>query len=247
MAGTLNDFKSSFRKDIARPNKFDVKIPIPLTLIPYVNNAKNLTYRCESANLPGRNMATTEQKIGSNPVEKYPYLSTFTDLDLTFIVDDDMNQKVFFDAWLNFINPQYNNNFRYKSNYSTVITINQYDVTNQLSYSCNLYDAYPIAINPLSLDWGADGYHKLVVTFAYTYWQNNSLQSYGMSLIDAGLAYVSDMVGGLGGSAAGALGNAGNALPNALSGGNVAKDPDQPSVQPSGALSFNEITNEFDR
>jgi hypothetical protein len=226
MAGTLNDFKSSFRKDIARPNKFDVKIPIPLTLIPYVNNAKNLTYRCEAANLPGRNMATTEQKIGSNPVEKYPYLSTFTDLDLTFIVDDDMNQKVFFDAWLNFINPQYNNNFRYKENYSTVITINQYDVTNQLSYSVNLYDAYPIAINPLSLDWGADGYHKLVVTFAYTYWQNNSLQSYGMSLIDAGLAYVSDMVGGLGGSAAGALGNAGNALPNALSGGNVARDPD---------------------
>jgi hypothetical protein len=226
MAGTLNDFKSSFRKDIARPNKFDVKIPIPLTLIPYVNNAKNLTYRCEAANLPGRNMATTEQKIGSNPVEKYPYLSTFTDLDLTFIVDDDMNQKVFFDAWLNFINPQYNNNFRYKENYSTVITINQYDVTNQLSYSVNLYDAYPIAINPLSLDWGADGYHKLVVTFAYTYWQNNSLQSYGMSLIDAGLAYVSDMVGGLGGSAAGALGNAGNALPNALSDSNVARDPD---------------------
>lgn len=228
MPGSINEFKASFKKDIARPNKFDVNIPVPLTLIPYVNNAKNLNYRCENANLPGRNMATTEQKIGSNPVEKYPYLSTFTDIDLTFIVDDDMNQKVFFDAWLNFVNPQYNYNFRYKENYSTVITINQYDVTNQISYSCNLYDAYPVAVNPMSLDWGLDGYHKLIVTFAYTYWENNSLQALGMELVDAGLAYVSDMVGGLGGSASGALGQAGNQLPGVLSTGQIFNgDPDQ--------------------
>ena len=243
MAGSINDFKASFQKDLARPNKFDVSIPVPLTLIPYVNNAKSLNYRCENASLPGRSLATTEQKIGSNPVEKYPYLTTFNDMQLTFIVDDDMSQKVFFDAWLNFINPQYNYNFRYKGDYATVITVNQYDVTNQISYSCNLYDAYPISIEALDLDWAIDGYHKLRVTFAYTYWQNNSLQAYGMQLVDAGLANVSDAIGGLGGNAIGALGQALNSLPNALSNGNVARDPDQPS----GALSFNEITNEFDR
>ena len=227
MAGSISQFKSSFTKELARPNKFDVNIPVPLTLIPYVNNAKNLVYRCENANLPGRNFATVEQKIGSNPVEKYPYLTTFNDIDLTFIVDDDMNQRVFFDAWLNFINPQYNYNFRYKGDYATVITINQYDVTNQISYSINLYDAYPVSMNQLDLDWSSDGYHKLIVSFAYTYWQNNSLQAYGMELVDAGLAFVSDAVGGLGGSAIGALGQAGNILPNILQGGNVARDPDQ--------------------
>jgi hypothetical protein len=172
-------------------------------------------------------LATTEQKIGSNPVEKYPYLTTFNDIQLTFIVDDDMNQKVFFDAWLNFINPQYNYNFRYKGDYATVITVNQYDVTNKISYSCNLYDAYPISVEALDLDWAVDGYHKLRVTFAYTYWQNNSLQAYGMQLVDAGLAAVSDAIGGLGGNAIGALGQAGNVLPSALASGNIARDPDQ--------------------
>jgi hypothetical protein len=232
MAGSINEFKASFRKDLARPNKFDVNIPVPLTLIPYVNNAKRLNYRCENASLPGRNFATSELKIGSNPIEKYPYLTTFNDLDLTFIVDDDMNQKVFFDAWLNFINPQYNYNFRYKGDYATVITVNQYDVTNQISYSINLYDAYPVSVNQLDLDWSSDGYHKLVVTFAYTYWQNNSLQFYGMLLVDAGIAAVSDVIGGLGGSAVGALGQAGNVLPNVLQGGSVARDPDQPAYLP---------------
>lgn len=205
MAGNISEFKSTFKRDLSRPHKFDVNIPIPLTLIPYITSAKSLTYRCENANLPGRTFATAEQRT-YGPIEKYPYLNTYTDIDMTFIVDDDMSQKIFFDAWLNFINPLYNNNMRYKGDYSTVITVNQYDVTNQISYSCNLYDAYPISINQMDLDWSSDGYHKLNVTFAYTYWQNNSLQALGMELVDAGLNAVSSAVGGLGGNAVGAAG-----------------------------------------
>ncbi len=245
MAGSINDFKASFQTDLARPNKFQVNIPVPLTLIPYVKNAKNLVYRCENANLPGRTFATLEQKIGSNPVEKYPYMTTYNDLDLTFIVDDDMNQKVFFDAWLNFINPTYNYNFRYKGDYSTAITINQYDVTNQISYSINLYDAYPVSMNQMDLDWSADGYHKINMTFAYTYWTNNSLQAYGMQLVDAGLGLFADSIGGLGGNATGALGNALNTLPNNLASGSVFKDPDQPVYGPGDISGADEPYDPF--
>lgn len=213
MAGNINDFKSSFQKDLSRPHKFDVNIPIPLTLIPYIKSAKSLTYRCENAQLPGRTFATAEQKT-YGPVEKYPYLNTYTDIDMTFIVDDDMTQKIFFDAWLNYINPLYNNNMRYKGDYSTVVTVNQYDVTNQISYSVNLYDAYPISINQMDLDWSSDGYHKLNVTFAYTYWQNNSLQALGMELVDAGINAVNNIIGGLGGNAIGAAGSGVNNLIN---------------------------------
>ena len=215
MAGNINDFKSSFTKDIARTNKFDVNINIPLTLIPYVSSAKSLKYRCENAQLPGRTFATTEQET-YGPIEKFPYLTSYNDIDLTFIIEDDMNQKVFFDAWLNYINPQYNNNFRYKSDYSTVITINQYDVTNELSYSVDLIDAYPISMNQMDLSWGDDGYHKLSVTFAYTYWKNNSLQALGMQLVDAGINAVSDALGGLGGSGTGILNGVENNAINSI-------------------------------
>ena len=122
--------------------------------------------------MPSRTFATAEQKIGSNPTEKYPYHTTYNDLDLTFLVDSDMSQKVFMDAWLEYINPSYNYNFKYKEDYATTITINQYDVTNELTYSINIYDAYPISMNQLDLDWGSDAaYHKMTVTFAYTYWE----------------------------------------------------------------------------
>ena len=161
---SLHDFKSSFKGDLAKVNRFDVEIPLPLTLLTYVKTARNLLYRCEVANLPGRTLATMEQKT-YGPVEKYPYLSTYNDMDLTFIVDDDMSQKTLFDGWINFINPSYNNNMRYKENYATTLTINQYDVSNEKTYSVSLMDAYPISMNQLDLDWNGDGYHKLTVTF----------------------------------------------------------------------------------
>lgn len=199
MSRTLNDFKTSFSGDLARTNRFDVEIPIPLTLIPYVKSARNLTYRCETANLPGRTLATMEQKT-YGPVEKHPYLSTYNDIDLTFIVDGDMQEKILFDAWLNYINPTYNYNMRYKENYATTLTINQYDVSNEKTYSVSLFDAYPISINQLDLDWNGEGYHKLTVTFAYTYWKNLTLQALAMDLLDAGLDNVVTGLGGLGGS-----------------------------------------------
>ena len=221
MAGSINEFKSSFKSDLARPNKFDVAIPVPLTLIPYVSSARRLHYRCENANLPGRTFATAEQKIGSNPIEKYPYQTTFNDMDLTFIMDDDMQQKVFFDAWLNYVNPQYNYNFRYKGDYVTTITINQYDVQNKLSYSVDLVDAYPISMNQLDLDWSSDGHHKLSVTFAYTYWKNNSLQALGMEAVDAGIGFIADMAGGLGGSGSGAITSVTNSITNSIGNGSA--------------------------
>jgi len=186
MAGSITDFISSFQNDLARPNRFDVNIPIPLTLIQYRNISQSLTFRCESTNLPGRTIATTDQKI-YNIVEKFPNQTTYQDMDMTFLVGGDMAEKQFFDAWLELINPTTNFNFKYKGDYSTSITINQYDINNNLTYTIELIDAYPIAVNQLDLDWSNDGYHKLSVVFAYTYWKNNSLNNALQNALTAGI------------------------------------------------------------
>jgi hypothetical protein len=48
MAGSIADFKASFSKELARPSKFDVNIPIPLGMIPYRSTSRMLTMRCEN-------------------------------------------------------------------------------------------------------------------------------------------------------------------------------------------------------
>jgi hypothetical protein len=171
MAG-LQKFIHSFSSDLARPNRFEVFLNLPPSVSQAASfNTEDLRYRCETAQLPGRTFDTIEQKT-YGPIEKFPNLTTYTDIDLTFIVSDEMmKERRIFDNWLECININYNNNFRYKSEYATDIKIVQYTVTNQFSYGVNLIDAYPISMNQLDLDWSSDGYHKQTVTFAYTSWE----------------------------------------------------------------------------
>lgn len=176
MTKTINDFRSSFNVDVARPSRFDVTIPIPYYFLTQFNNAKQLTYRCESTELPGRAFDHVTRQIGTLPVQKFPLKTIYNDLTMTFIVSDDMSEKIFFDQWMELINPQSTFNLKYKSDYAVDISINQYDVGNNLTYSATLIDAFPIAINQLDVDWSSmDNHHKLTVVFAYTQWYNNDV------------------------------------------------------------------------
>jgi hypothetical protein len=197
MAGSINEFKSSFNTDLAKPSRFDVEIPVPLGLVPYIGTSRRLTFRCENAELPGRSISTMAMKI-YGPEEKFPYQTTYNDMDLTFIVGDDMREKIFFDSWLEWINPSISYNFKYKADYTVQMRVNQYDLQNKVTYSVDLIDAFPISVNAMALDWSSDGYHKVVVNFAYTSWRNNSVQALGQRLLEAGVGFTTDRFGGNG-------------------------------------------------
>lgn len=187
MAGNLNEFKSSFNKDVARPSRFDVLIPVPVALARYITTGRNLSLRCESVDMPGRTFATTEKKIGSAPIEKFPYHTQYGESTFTFIVSDDMNEKIFFDAWMELINPTTDFNFQYKSNYAVDISVNQYDVNGNLTYAGVLQEAFPVDVNQLDMDWGTDAYHKLAVVFVYKQWNNNTVSELMTNLKTTGL------------------------------------------------------------
>jgi hypothetical protein len=189
---SLNEFKASFKTDLARPARFDVEIPVPLKLVAYLNTGRQIKLRCENAELPSKTLATAERKI-YGPTEKLPYLTTFNDTTMTFMVSDDMAEKKLFDAWMNLINPKTTYDFNYRQDYVTPITVNQYNVRNELSYSLTLIDAFPVSVNQLDLDWSNENtHHKLSVTFAYYTWENNSLAAFAENLINAGVGTAVD-------------------------------------------------------
>ena len=86
------------------------------------------------------------------------------------ILDGEMTQKKIFDDWLSLINPQTSYDFNYKEDYVGDIEISQYDQMNEETYRVMFNEIYPISVGQLGLDWNAEGYHKLTVTFAYTSW-----------------------------------------------------------------------------
>ena len=146
MSLSIDRIVSSFRGDFARPNRFQVFFPLPEGLYSLGNSQDILTFRCENAQIPGRTLATTEQRT-YGPIEKLPYLTTYNDFDVTLIVDGDMKQKKLFDAWMQLINPSFTNNFTYRETYCTDITVKQYDVTDKVTHEVRFIESYPISIN----------------------------------------------------------------------------------------------------
>lgn len=203
MAANIIDFISSFKTEVARPCNFDVTI-IPnsniLSKITQLNLGKifagftlakssKLTMRCEAAELPSRTFALVDQKT-YGPVELHPIQNSYDKLNFTFICSDNMEEKLFFDSWMELISMSsdvigaasqigstlginisgVNFDFEYKENYEVPIIVTQYDLTGKASYRAILQYAFPCSINQLPLLWrDTDSYHRLVVTFAYRY------------------------------------------------------------------------------
>ena len=169
----INDFRSSFVDELARPSKFKVLLTVPPSIRGVAgSDSKTLSFKIENTVLPGRTVATSDLRI-YGPTEKYPYQTTYEDITLTFICTGSMVEKTLFDTWMQLINPSETWNFEYKKHYvAPDITIIQYDNSNNEIHKVRLIDAYPIAMNQLDLDWSNDStYHKLSVVFAYTYWE----------------------------------------------------------------------------
>lgn len=170
----IESFRASFTEGLAKPSRFEAFFtPRSETLqLASIIDAETLAFRCESAILPGRTIATGDLRI-YGPTEKFPYQTSYEDITLTFICTDSMNEKKFFDTWLNIINPKQTWNFKYKSDYTMDLTVIQYTNDDKEAMRIKMIDAFPLSVNQLDLDWAnADAYHKLSVTFAYTYWES---------------------------------------------------------------------------
>ena len=132
--------------------------------------SRYLALQCESAELPGRTLATADVKI-YGPIFKVPYQTQYGDTTLTFLCTNDFYERKLFDRWMDAIMPSDTNNLRYpKSNtsrYMTNIKIIQYDEFIKQIYAVELIDAFPIGVAPQALSWGEEGFHRLSIQFAY--------------------------------------------------------------------------------
>jgi len=129
-----------------------------------------LALQCESAELPGKTLATADVKI-YGPTFKVPYQTLYSDTNLTFVCTNDFYERKLFDKWMESIHPSDTNNLRFpkgvQSRYLTNIKIIQYDDFIKQIFAVELLDAFPAGIAPQTLSWSDDGFHRLTIQFAY--------------------------------------------------------------------------------
>lgn len=170
----LQDFLSRVRsEDLARPNRYEIELVPPAGLSSYGSIARTINLYCESSSLPSQNISTKAHRI-YGPAHLRPFSSEFggEGMQMVFYLDQPMNIKGFFDAWMFSIIDPNTFNVAYQRNYVTNIRIKQLNNKNDETYSVTLIDAFPRSTNLLDLNAASNNTpHKLGVTFSYRYWK----------------------------------------------------------------------------
>ena len=158
--------------------------PIGALVAPYSTLARDLMYLTEVAEMPGRGFMSMDTRY-YGPNQKFPYLSQYEDINMTFLCRSRSVEREFFDDWQWMINPNNTFDFNYRDEYRAVIDLYQYsdyDKNNTgngqpridggptAEYMFSLNDAYPILVNPQPVSWADDQFMRLGVTFTYTWW-----------------------------------------------------------------------------
>ncbi len=170
MPGNISQFLSNINKQgIARSSHFDVQFSIPLTEGGYIPQL--LSMRCESAELPGRQIVTTDNKI-YGPIYKTPYQTMYAEMTMVFVETSKMEIRGFFEDWMNTIYDPEFNQMNYLDNFICDATVTQYFVDGDEeglnpSLQFKLKNVFPTNINQLSASWADDSPHKLSITFFY--------------------------------------------------------------------------------
>jgi hypothetical protein len=152
--------------------------------------SRYLALQCESAELPGKTLATADVKI-YGPTFKVPYQTQYADTTLTFLCTNEFYERKLFDRWMEAIMPTDTNNLRYakdeETRYLTNIKIIQYDEFIKQIYAVELIDAFPVGVSSQQLSWQDDGVHRLSVQFAYQKYRTIYSGTYNLSQAAAAL------------------------------------------------------------
>lgn len=135
----------------------------------YGSFARDLTYLCEVAEMPGRGFQSLDVRY-YGPFFKLPIYTEFEDINLTFLCRTASLERQFFDDWQTIINPQNTFDLNYRDDYRAEIDIFQFSEFGDAQYCITLIDAWPQMVSPQPGSWGDDTFQRVIVTFTYSKW-----------------------------------------------------------------------------
>ena len=184
--GVLNDILSSFHSDegYAIPNRFEVLILSPpkrgggITTNAYAgsergSDARAVSLRCESVQLPGRNLNTlTDTNIYGPTREIVNGVTYAEDITMTFQASSGLNERVFFEEWQKQAFDENSWNVGYYNDYVSEVQIYLLDRKDQTRYGLRLLEAFPKTIEATELNQGSNNeLIKTSVNFSFRYWE----------------------------------------------------------------------------
>ena len=183
MAFSVTEFKSNLQQGGARPSLFIVELLYPTDV---TNPPTRSEFLIKGASIPASNIGTHEVFFHGKSI-KVAGDRTFDTWDTTIINDEDFGIRKALEQWMNLIaNHKLNNRNRQYSisegenvDYKKILTVSQFSKKGENIKQYKFINAFPTALSPITLDWGASEIEEFTCTWTYDYWE------YSGSNIDA--------------------------------------------------------------
>ena len=197
--GVLNDIISSYHNNngYAQPNRFDVVITPPAKLggggmenvfsgMERKSDIRDISMRCESVQLPGRNLATgTDSNIYGptrDVVEGVSYAET---VSLSFQSSSGLDERKYFEKWQKSAYNDTTWNLGYYNDYIGTVDIYLLDKQDEKRYGLRLREAYPKEINGIELSYGSNNeIIKTEIGMSFRYWEPIDASGGGLGVAD---------------------------------------------------------------
>jgi len=174
--GDLSKFIALVKtKGVSNPNLFKVNIFLPKSLSRYSSYGTTLSLLCDASSLPSVNIIT-QDAVTYGPSKPIPYNVTYGNIMCSFIAEQDMAVKNFFDAWVFSISDPVTHNLNFSDQYETTIEVHQLNKKMESVYHVTLFGAYPTVMNQMNLNYKYQNEaQRLEIGFVYRKWLPSSL------------------------------------------------------------------------
>ena len=195
----LNDILSSYHNNngYAQPNKFDVVITPPAKVggggnenvfsgMDRKSDIRDISMRCESVQLPGRNLSTSADSNIYGPTRDIVEGVTYAeDLTMVFQASSGLDERVFFENWQRQAFDEKTWNIGYYNDYIGTIDTYLLDKQNQRRYGLRIHEAFPKTITATDLNYGTNNeIIKISVSFSFRYWTPLNINQQGPNIFN---------------------------------------------------------------
>ena len=188
--GILNDILAGYRDDngYAQPNRFEVLIFPPSKLGGGTNldvfaglerrggknDLEKISLRAQDVNLPGRNLATTQDTNVYGPSREVVEGVTYAEeISVQFQASSQLSERVFFENWQRSAFNEKTWNIGYYNDYIGAMEIFVLDRKDKRRYGIKLWEVFPKTIGSNALSYGANDTIMLTpVNFSFRYWSS---------------------------------------------------------------------------
>ena len=180
---SIENILSSFRTNegYAHPNRYEVSIFPPdggrswpeSNLISQVrSDAREISLRCESVTLPGRNLSSTPDTNMHGPVKEVVNNVNYADsIPMVFQASADLRERVFFEKWQYTAFNPVTWNVGYYNDYIGEVDIYLLNKNNQRKYALKLMECFPKSIAQTDLSYASNNeIIKLTIDMNFRYW-----------------------------------------------------------------------------